>query len=117
MQHWLETILPIALHDDRGACVEINIQVFSLACSDGELSAGNLSGWDFDTRLRFARELKSMYAAVGAEHRTVRSISALVIRNLRCTVIVQQDDSNLLIISRLQLHFGSERREKTLIGG
>src|SRR6185437_1698587 len=54
VQDRLEAVLAVTFLNDRSAGLEVNIEVFSLACRDIQGSAGDLSGWNLDSCLRLA---------------------------------------------------------------
>lgn len=80
MQHGLETILPVALRDNRGAHIEINIQIFRLPSSYREIAARNLPGGNLDASLGFAGQLQRMNAVICGQHYTVCRPLTLVSR-------------------------------------
>src|SRR5437764_10596825 len=95
MQDRLQPVLPIALGNNRGASIEIDVQVLSLSGSDCKASACDLTGGDLESRFGLARKQKRVHAIVCGEHNAVGRSVAFVARNR--SVVGREHYSNLLV--------------------
>ena len=107
VQHRLQPSPAIALDDDRGAGVEVDIKVHSLTGGHREFSSCNLSGRDFDPGLQFAGE-QQRHRISDAWHDAVHSRprrALIATDDIRGLAVARENDPNLLVGSGLNPSF------------